>query len=160
LEGCNLRVENQYTIMLAAISETYTFIASLLKYISIFLLAFSIILSVKFSFDSIHNKKKEIAIYKSLGVGYRDISVMFYLQSIFIGLISTLIAIPLAVLFTHLVNYIIQEAFMVSLSFSLLSINTLIFLIIFPITFLTITEIYPLYKFNNKLNPIQVLRSK
>lgn len=160
LKGRNLRIENQYTIMLAAISDTYTFIASLLKYISIFLLAFSIILSVKFSFDSIHNKKKEIAIYKALGVGYRDISVMFYLQSIFIGLISTLIAIPLAVLFAHLVNYIIQEAFMVGLSFSLLSINTLIFLIIFPITFLTITEIYPLYKFNNKLNPIQVLRSK
>ncbi|MDE6407624.1 MAG: ABC transporter permease, partial [Anaeroplasmataceae bacterium] len=94
LQEMNLRVENQYTIMLDSISETYTFIATLLKYISIFLLAFSIILAWKFSFDSIHDKRKEIAIYKSLGVGYRDISIMFYLQSIFIGLISTLIAIP------------------------------------------------------------------
>ncbi|MDE6407484.1 MAG: hypothetical protein K2K50_02620, partial [Anaeroplasmataceae bacterium] len=91
---------------------------------------------------------------------YRDISIMFYLQSIFIGLISTLIAIPLAVLFTYVVNYIIQEIFLVGLALPVLSINTFVFLILFPIAFLTITEIYPLYKFNNKLNPIQVLRSK
>lgn len=76
------------------------------------LLSFTLAVLSLFNFVSaiLHKKRKEVAIFQTLGVSYQDITRVFIIQGYILGVIGFLIAIPIYLLITKYVNSSFTDA--------------------------------------------------
>ncbi len=159
LKTKNLQIESPHKVMINYIKENYNLLKTIILCLSVFLLLLGLLLGFKFSSESISSNKKQIAIYKALGMTQTDISKIYILQSIISACFTFIPSTLLSFLSNWIINGIINKTMTTSLALPSFSIFTFLFLFFVPIFLFTVSIIYPLYKYNKKLNPFQLLHS-
>ena len=152
-------VESPYEIMMESIKDTYDLLKNIILYLSIVLFLLGVLLCLKFSWDSIESDKKQIAIDKVLGMTYSDISKIYLIQAVFSAILTFSGAVPLAVVMNFSLNTLLNSLFGVQLVLPIISIPTILFLFGVPLFLFIVSLIYPLYRYNQKQNPLQLLKS-
>ncbi|MCD8204560.1 MAG: ATP-binding cassette domain-containing protein, partial [Coprobacillus sp.] len=117
-------IADQYKITYMDLSATLvSMIDSIINIISIVLVAFSVISLVVSSimiaiitYASVVERTKEIGTIRSLGGRKRDVSAVFIIEAIIIGLVSAAIALLVTWGIDALVNFIIRRMFGVSIA--------------------------------------------
>ena len=114
--------------------------------VSIAALLFSALMFLNYTKNRTNNEKKEIGIYKSLGISERDINKLFLTENILITGISALVSLGASYLITLLLNKVLYNQFLVHTNIITLSLLNIITIIATTILIAGIATYVALYK--------------
>ena len=137
-----------------------------IKLIAIVLLVFSIIYIIGYGVNMIKQSLYEIGVLKALGCKNFDISIIFFIKTLFTGLIISLLSILGIILFTRIGNNILIKSFE---DFAMVKFNNVniiynnvklaAFDVVLTLIVILISSFIPLF-YLSKIKPIVILRDK
>ena len=153
-----LSMQDALLFNIESTSELLTILTKIFLYIGIALALFSMLLFYNFISVSINNKKREIGILRAVGAKRSDVFKIFYSEAFIISIINFLLSSLFVVLTSTLINNSVMKQ---GVSFSIMSPNALVFLLLLGVSLITsfLSALLPVTKIANK-KPIDAIQNR
>ncbi len=150
--------DNEAITIVNQIYETFYIIKNILLWVSIVLLIFVGLYIYKYTFETMDKEKKDIAIYKSIGLSTKDTTKIYLIKAIISSIIVSGISIGCSIPIVLLINKLFNQFMAIEISFLLWTLPSICLQVIFPLVIFIGSLIYPLFKYNYKYTPIEILK--
>ena len=164
-KGNQLYHMSEISEVLYLIGDVLFITKSIFNLASILIGIFSIVLLSNFMASSVFDRKREIGILRALGCTHKNISVMFFLEAVFIGLISMVGATLFIIIGFSIANTLFKRNFIAFFDnflindLSLLSLTFMPFVLVYVIVILLVfLSVYLPVRKVGKLTPIDAIR--
>ncbi|MDE5714835.1 MAG: ATP-binding cassette domain-containing protein, partial [Anaeroplasmataceae bacterium] len=150
--------ENEATVYVELISDTFNIFKNIFIVVAILFLIFSTLYIFKSTMDTMIKDKKDIAIYKSLGLSFKDNLKIFFIKASITSFVVSIFSIALSAPMVLLLNKLLNHLYSVRISlihYTLLSLCTQLFL---PFLISIGSLALPLYQYNYKFSPLDILK--
>lgn len=151
--------------VLYTISDVLYITKSVFRLASLVIGAFSVMLLANFMVTAVYDKKREIGILRALGCTQKNISTLFLIQAIFIGLVAIIGSTIMIVLGIYIANMLFVNNFATYFNTSMIRELSLLQLKISPfavvyvlVALMVLLATYIPIKKVSKLTPIQAIR--
>ena len=155
----NYKIETVYSDSMTSLNKVVKKVSKVCKYLSIVFLVFSVVLLMNFIMSSINKNKRTIGILRALGTSKKDVYKIFILESLIIGLVSSVISIILVLFLKNYCNILISKDLFFTADVLIFRIE-IIYVILLTVLLTTfIAALLPLYKFST-LKPIDAIYNR
>ncbi len=152
-------IDNEYSVMLSYAGGYISFTAVILALVSLLFAIFAAILLFNFISTSIREKRKDIGIWRSLGVSSKDIFKMFYIEGLLIAVICFVIALMLTFITVMIFDKQMQMEFDVPVSFIKVGFRQIFLLLFISLLISFLATFLPIWKISRK-KPIDIIKDQ
>lgn len=155
----NYKIETVYSDSMTSLNKVVKKVSKVCKYLSIVFLVFSVVLLMNFIMSSINKNKRTIGILRALGTSKKDVYKIFILESLIIGLVSSVISIILVLFLKNYCNILISKDLFFTADVLIFRIEIIYAILLTVLLTTFIAALLPLYKFST-LKPIDAIYNR
>lgn len=163
IDGSNFVSSTDFIYNIADRHYTMLILSKYILIISLIFSIFAILLLFNFIGLSILDNKKEIGILRALGTSKKDISIIYSIQGLLIGIVSYIISIFLIIWYSNIENNVIfntkETPNILKINLAGINIQTLAIMMLF-LLFIVILSVISTSNKISKMNPIDAINNK